>query len=1427
MIDDDGPPLNVSTYTGTIAMFNSEKKFGFIEQTINPQIPNRMFFHLNQVDARDKLLVREDANVVFTFDDTEEADKPSAKKVWIKRETLEAEKMKNFLSCIPTPVLLLTYKNHALDEFLLKMVELLGSEEVVRIGGRSKEPRLDECNLSKLRLPNPKGRYAEIAEIRSDIEDLKEELKKCMNNMHSATIIDKVSLVKLLNEKQIEHLLKDEKWNKKNKDRLRGIFEIISTEGKSVKDVLLAKLGIIHNSINIPDKISDDLLKMWDEVVKKWIPAIEKIRQLRDLNQKFMKIKAKRKYQEADDFSYEVEEISDTDEDYIREVEEKRISATLIKQQNDKKTELTFIKKSAAEVFCQLSDFPADLQIEENLANFSELWLLEETERIKLLDTLLKTATKDQHDELEQLFNILNNKHEKKRNLENQIKVDICKRKKIIGMTITGASINSDIIQRLAPKIVIVEEAAEILEPSLLAAFNEDMEHLILIGDHKQLKPNVDTYELRKKFNFNVSMMERLIMSGMEFKMLEQQCRMRPEFSLMMKDIYPALEDNETIVLDENHKQHYCINKPMYFWSHNLQEKKTRSYKNPDEAKMVVSLAVYLLVNGVKTNQISLLAAYLGQTKVLRDELREAKKKYPKLMEEMIQVSTIDMFQGDENDFVIISLVRSNSNGSKNRIGFMNEMNRRCVAQSRARRGMFFIGDADTYACSSTWQPLISHMKKGNCFGSALPIQCQIHRDGMKHLISSAVSLNRFNNSPGSICQLPCVEFMSCKIHKCKQKCMPLHNHTNCKQKVRDNFVRCGHDVIRVCNESIQNLKCEVKIDFFFRCRHPGTRKCFVDEAALRCKRKCEKLMDCLQHYCEEICGTLHSHIQCRARVEFRIQKCQHLAERECWEDPKSVICKTKTPKKLLCGHVASLECSKPLPDTCNEMIEYNFPKCQHPSPRRKKCSETISWLCLYQVDHTCAKCRRTSKRECSKDHYCKLPCPLRRGCGHQCQNMCAEDCEKGSCKVCEKIEEEKMRKFKDAAIKKIKELREEVSKKKCVKGRILSEIKKGGDTLAEFQKVEDLVQKFIQPMHNWSPNVKQIQRVRNMELEEKFEKAKLKSFGDFIDDKFHGTDNAGVEGITTNGFRLPQIAGMYGAGVYFATDSSKSAQEIYTKGSKKLLLCKVLLGKSLNLKKSDKTMNIQKLRQKGYDSIYAPRHTAVQNDEYVVFNPDQALPIYIIHYDYNKVPVLQATQILSTNKQNITRINVQPSRNQNPADAKQANFMKVEAIFYRLQNIYQQQYRCGYNPKRIKSVDFILYPDRYPIKARFDAKKQKLEAMKLAEEIYAFHGTSSQNVDSILATNLDPGRASAHGLRYGRGCYFSEFPDFSLSYGDGLILFRVLPGREYLNESSNSDWATKGYHSKKVRATADRYAEQIIIQDSGQFLPHCVYHFE
>ena len=121
---------------------------------------------------------------------------------------------------------------------------------------------------------------------------------------------------------------------------------------------------------------------------------------------------------------------------------------------------------------------------------------------------------------------------------------------------------------------------------------------------------------------------------------------------------------------------------------------------------------------------------------------------------------------------------------------------------------------------------------------------------------------------------------------------------------------------------------------------------------------------------------------------------------------------------------------------------------------------------------------------------------------------------------------------------------------------------------------------------------------------------------------------------LVSDGLRLPQATEMYCVGVYFAIDLFNNAQEIYTKGKKKLLLCKVLLGKCLNLKKSDKT----KLQQKDYDSVYAPRDTVVQNGEYIVFDPDQNLPMHIINYGYIKVTVLQATPSLSTNKKTWTK---------------------------------------------------------------------------------------------------------------------------------------------------------------------------------------------
>ncbi len=68
--------------------------------------------------------------------------------------------------------------------------------------------------------------------------------------------------------------------------------------------------------------------------------------------------------------------------------------------------------------------------------------------------------------------------------------------------------------------IVIVEEAAEVFEGHILTALSKKTEHLILIGDHKQLKPSPAVYDLEKNFNLSMSLFERLINNKLNFTTL-------------------------------------------------------------------------------------------------------------------------------------------------------------------------------------------------------------------------------------------------------------------------------------------------------------------------------------------------------------------------------------------------------------------------------------------------------------------------------------------------------------------------------------------------------------------------------------------------------------------------------------------------------------------------------------------------------------------------------------------------------------------------------------------------------------------------------------------------------------------------------------------------------------------------------------------
>ncbi|KAG6859665.1 hypothetical protein C0993_003622, partial [Termitomyces sp. T159_Od127] len=120
--------------------------------------------------------------------------------------------------------------------------------------------------------------------------------------------------------------------------------------------------------------------------------------------------------------------------------------------------------------------------------------------------------------------------------------------KRIIGCTTTAAAKYSGSLQSVSPDILLVEEAGEILESHVLTALSSRTSQLILIGDHKQLRPKVNNYDLTVEkgggYDLNKSLFERLILRDYPHTKLTSQHRMRPEISALIRELtYPELSD--------------------------------------------------------------------------------------------------------------------------------------------------------------------------------------------------------------------------------------------------------------------------------------------------------------------------------------------------------------------------------------------------------------------------------------------------------------------------------------------------------------------------------------------------------------------------------------------------------------------------------------------------------------------------------------------------------------------------------------------------------------------------------------------------------------------------------------------------------------------------------------------------------------------
>ncbi|KAF8877918.1 P-loop containing nucleoside triphosphate hydrolase protein [Infundibulicybe gibba] len=357
--------------------------------------------------------------------------------------------------------------------------------------------------------------------------------------------------------------------------------------------------------------------------------------------------------------------------------------------------------------------------------------------------------------------------------------------KRIIGCTTTAAAKYYNDIQAACPSVLLVEEAGEILESHIITALGYGMDQLILIGDHKQLRPKINSYKLSVEkgegYDLNRSLFERLVLKGYPHETLSQQHRMRPEISALIRELtYPDLTDaadtqgrpnlrgvTDNIVLI-NH-QHPEDDMPNLSDRNDLS---TSSKQNTHEVEMVLKIVRYLGQQGYGTDKLVILTPYLGQLRNLAESL---KKDNDPILNDLdsfdlvkagllpaataqdakkpIRLATIDNYQGEESEIVIVSLTRSNSNHD---IGFMFSPERLNVLLSRARNALIMIGNTETFSKSrkggEIWSKLFGLLKKGNHIYDGLPVACGRHPD-RKALLCNPADFD--NECPDGGCKEP------------------------------------------------------------------------------------------------------------------------------------------------------------------------------------------------------------------------------------------------------------------------------------------------------------------------------------------------------------------------------------------------------------------------------------------------------------------------------------------------------------------------------------------------------------------------------------------------------------------------------------------------------------------------------------------------
>ena len=349
--------------------------------------------------------------------------------------------------------------------------------------------------------------------------------------------------------------------------------------------------------------------------------------------------------------------------------------------------------------------------------DYPQLWSIRETIR-KLRQNRNRRRDEGFHQKVERLKS-------RATELEIRINAQLFGEARVIASTLTGSA--NRLLSGQKFGTLFIDEAAQALEPACWIAIRK-ASRVILAGDHCQLPPTVKSIAALRG-GLGTTLMERIVKQKPEtVTLLKTQYRMNEQIMRFSSDwfyggmIEAAPQVRFRGILDLDNPMTWVDTSAVAGKEEFVGESFGRINRAEADMTLDVLQEYFTRIGKARVLEeridVGVISPYRAQVQLLRRLIR--KKEFFKPYRGLISVNTVDGFQGQERDVIVISLVRANADGQ---IGFLSDLRRMNVAITRARMKLMIMGDVPTMTRHPFYRKLYDFIMENQTHGQVPPLR--------------------------------------------------------------------------------------------------------------------------------------------------------------------------------------------------------------------------------------------------------------------------------------------------------------------------------------------------------------------------------------------------------------------------------------------------------------------------------------------------------------------------------------------------------------------------------------------------------------------------------------------------------------------------------------------------------------------------------